>query len=168
MKKIIYWLMASGVILLTACGKAEQAGNEIRQITHVPGEIVLTVWEGWACHEENDRILIENTTTGSSIMITDEDLSGIPGGNLIHIEDYVEAVLENLKTARDYTYHCQPAEKVQLWGKEYYGFGAEVEENNAVQQFYIRKTDEKMMVITITLFQEDTLDTVLSCISPAE
>ena len=65
----------------------------------MPGGITLSFPEEWTTDEENNRLLIENTVTGSSIMITYEDLAGTPGGDLIHIEDYVEAVFKFSKTA---------------------------------------------------------------------
>ena len=77
------------------------------------------------------------------------------------MEDYLEAIQENLKTSKDYSYRLGPVEMMELYGKQYYSFMAEVQELNGTQYFYIRRIGDRIMVMMITLFGEDTLEGIL-------
>lgn len=159
MRKGIWWLLILSLLFLPACtSRQEETKKEAEKTISMPGEINFSFPEEWLLHEEENTLLAKNTLTGSSISITCEDLTKKEGGTLIRMEDYLEAIQENLKTSKDYSYRCGPVEMMELYGKQYYSFMAEVPELSGTQHFYIRRIDDRIMVMMITLFGEDTLE----------
>ena len=77
------------------------------------------------------------------------------------MEDYVRLYREKLMTSKEYTYSCTEAEEAELYQEVYYCFTAQVEETKARQHFYLRRIDDMIMVMTITLYGEDTLENML-------
>ncbi len=163
MRKRTGWLLILGLLFLTACGgpQAKETMQETKEITSVPGALAFSFPEEWLLKEEDNNLLAENPLTGSSISITYEDLAKRQGGTLIRIQDYLEAIQENLQTAGDYSYSLGLVETKEVYGEQYHSFRAEVPALDGRQYFYVRRIEDTMMVMTVTLFGEDTLETVL-------
>ncbi|MCI6812443.1 MAG: hypothetical protein SOX11_02700 [Lachnospiraceae bacterium] len=170
MKKIGY-LILIGIILLSGCSnQSRKAQTQVHEGTSKPANIQFTLPQEWTVWEnapedskggEETGLLAENTLTGSSIRIQYEDLTAIKGGTLIRMEDYVRLYREKLMTSKEYTYSCTEAEEAELYQEVYYCFTAQVEETKARQHFYLRRIDDMIMVMTITLYGEDTLENML-------
>ena len=77
------------------------------------------------------------------------------------MEDYVAAVLEEMETSKEYTYECSEITTRELHGKEYLTFFAQTKEMEGEQHFFIRRIEDAMMIMTITLHEGDLLEDLL-------
>ncbi len=175
MKRIFITLLIISMLGLPACNtKAkEEALAQTTEVTSELGEISFTLNGYWNLQQEEETengnlsdsqiydFMATHTETGTNISIIYDDLTKTDGGTLVKIDDYVTAVQESLKTSSNYTYKCSEISSEKLHGKEYQTFSSSVAELEARQHFYIRRIDDTMMVMMITLYGEDTIDSVL-------
>lgn len=175
MKKIGIMILLFCMLSLTACStKAKQeALAQITEVNSELGEISFLLNGYWSLEpkEELEKMNISesqtydfmatNIQTGSNISIIYDDLSKSEGGTLVRLDDYVNIIWENLKNSSDYTYQCSEVDSINLHGDEYLTFSAEVMELDAKQHFYIRRMEDHMMIMMITLYGEDTEEDIL-------
>ena len=168
MKKLIY-LMILSLLMLTGCNnkKREELLQEKKEITCEKAEIIFTLNGLWEVEESKE---INNTftelsachsETGTRIIVMHKNLENNMGDSILRLEDYIEAVKENLKISEEYNYSVGETTKTILYGKEYDSFTANAEKLNARQQFYMKKKDNELTIIIISLYGEDKLKDVL-------
>ena len=176
MKKIGIILALCCMFCLSACNtKAqEEALAQTTEVTSEPGEISFTFNGYWSLQQgdEIDRskesegqsydFIAKHTETGTNIAIIYDDLTKTEGGTLVRMEDYVEAIRNGMLNSGDYTYQCSEITTKRLHGEEYQVFLAGTDEIEGVQHFYIRRIDDTMMIMVITLQGEDTLENVFN------
>lgn len=175
MKRIFITLLIISMLGLTACNtktKKETLAQTTEAVSKL-GEISFTLNGYWNLQQGEEieessvsdsqtyDLMATHTETGTNISIIYDDLTQSSGGTLVRIDDYVTAVQESLKISSDYSYKCSDISFVNLHGKEYQTFSSEVAEMGAKQHFYIRRIDDTMMVMMITLYGEDTLEDIL-------
>lgn len=177
MRKKITALMMLVLLLLCGCKgqQTSEASVQVRELTSQPGGVHFTFPEEWTVYQsgqegdeagstftEEYALVAEHRVTGSGIAIIYEDLNRIQGGNLVRMEDYLTVFQENLKLSRDYHYRCSEVGLTELYGEEYYTFSAEVTQPDLKQQFYIRRMEDRIMVMTVTVSAEDSLQQLLN------
>lgn len=182
-KRIRAVVIAVGLVCLYLVGcqtkETEETWKEVTVWKSALAKLQFTFPEGWSILSEDEEdqeddfsfmseFVAENRHTGSGISIVYEDLNRIEGGKLIRMEDYVESFQENLKRLDQYQYRCSMVSTIELQAETYYTFGADVEELKLRQQFYLRRIEDKVMVMTITLGEEDQLEDLLLFIQPME
>ena len=104
--------------------------------------------------------------TGSGIDVIYEDLMQTEGGTLIRMDDYVAGLKEQLESSGDYNYSCGEVSTEKLCGNNYETFTAMVSDLGAKQQYYIRRQDDTMIIMVITVFGGDKLEDILSLMNP--
>ena len=180
MKKRIGYagLLALLFLLLCVTGgckgqEAQEAAAQITELVSSPGNLQFTFPEGWTVKSNSEEgqkegasavhyeFVAEDSLTGSGIAVIYEDLHRIQGGNLIRMEDYLTAFQENLKLSGDYRYSCGEVSLTELYGETYYTFSARVEEPQLTQQFYLRRIEDTVMMMTFTVVGEDSLENLL-------
>jgi len=182
MRKIGIILALCCMLGLSACNtKAkEEALAQTTEVTSETAEISFT-FNGYWSLQQGDEItkskeskgqsydfIAKHMETGTEVAIIYDDLTKTEGGTLIRMEDYVEAIRNGMMTSEDYTYQCSGIETELLLGEEYQVFLAATEEIGGVQHFYIRRIDDTMMIMVITLRGEDRLEDIISLSKKAE
>lgn len=176
MKKIGIVLAFFCILGLTACNtKAKE--EALAQTTEVISEIgkISFTFNGYWSLQQKDAIvrskesesqsydfIAKHTQTGTSVSIIYDDLTQTDGGTLVRMEDYVEAIRDGMANSDDYTYQCSEVETKHLHGEEYRVFLVATEEIEGMQHFYIRRIDDTMMIMVITLQGEDKLEDIIS------
>lgn len=178
MKKLLYLIFICFLLGLTGCtSKKEEA---IAVITEIPCEtagISFSLNGLWVIQEETETKTIakEGQTialsaykeeSGSGIQVVYEDLTKTDGGTLIRMDDYVTGIQEQLKVSEEYKYSCSEISVEKLHGNVYETFSAFSSELGGKQQYYIRRQDDTMIIMVITVFGEDNLEDILSLMSP--
>lgn len=171
MNKMVMVLILALMLTTAGCGskKEEEVLAQVTEVVSEPGGIAFTLDGYWKVNEEETksgdgrRVDLEayHTKTGTDISIIYEDLTETKGGTLVRTRDYVNAVRENMLLASDYTYECSEVTDAVVHGKEYLKFSAMAEETDGILHFYIRRIEDKMMILMITLYGEDTLQDIL-------
>ena len=100
--------------------------------------------------------------TGSGIDIICEDLTQTESGILVRMDDYIAYLQEQLKIAGEYSYSCGEVSTEKIYGNSYETFTAVIPEWNGTQNYYIRRQEDTMIVMMITVFGEDTLEDILA------
>lgn len=180
MKKILCAIMLCCMLGITACGtmKTQEAEVIVTQVTSEPGSITFTLTEDWTVQRSEELketmnpkegqvydLFARNNETGTNINILYEDLTQTEGGTLVRMNDYITALKESLESSKDYSYSCTEAVAEELSGEEYQVFSTKVPELEGTQYFYIRRIDDTMMIMIISVFGEDTLESVKGSIS---
>lgn len=170
MKRKLLWIMIS-LFLLTGCEgkKSEEAMAVTQEIYCNNTGAVFTFdgyWEVESVQEKEEYRSVElkakHKETGANILIFHEQLEEIPSGELLRDEDYIEAVKEKLKIADEYSYSVGETTDTILYGKAYETFTAIVSELKAKQQYYIRRENNQLTVITITVYGPDSVREIIS------
>lgn len=178
MKKLLITFVFFCMLGLTACNtKAkEEALAHTTEVVSNPGEISFTLNGYWELLSEEEKkatdvsnsqrmdFVATHIETGTNISIIYDDLTKNEGGTLVRIEDYVKAVKEEMTSSSDYTYQCSKISSANLGGKEYLTFSSETIEVEGVQHFFIRRIEDTMMVMMITLQEGDVLEDILKTI----
>lgn len=169
MKKIIYIIIISMVILSGCSDKnREELIKEVKEVSCEQAGISFTLnglWEvGEVEEKENTKIELSAThsETGTRIVVMHKNIENEMGDSILRLEDYVEVVKENLKISEDYTYAVGESTSTILYGKEYITFPANMEELKARQQFYLKKNENTITIIIISLYEEDVLKDILA------
>ena len=175
MKRILITLLVVCTLGLPACNtKAkEEALAQTTEVASELGEISFTLNGYWNLQQEEGvektnlsdsqtyDFMATHSETGTNISIIYDDLTKTDGGTLVKIDDYVTAVQESLKTSSKYTYKCSDITSEKLHGKEYMTFSCDVAELDARQHFYIRRIEDTIVIMMITLYGEDTISGIL-------
>ena len=175
MKKIYIAIILLCVLGLTACNtKAKQeALAQTTEVASETGEIIFDFNGYWSLMSKEELkkmninesqvydLIAENTQTGTNISIIYDNLKKTEGGTLVRIDDYVDIILENLKNSSENTYICSEISDMNLHGEEYKTFFVQVVELGAEQHFYIRRIEDQIMIMMITLYGEDTVEDIL-------
>ena len=179
MKKKFCMMLLCSMLGMTACSQpsTQQTQTVITEVSSQPGGVAFLLTEEWTVQRAEELaetmnlkegqtcdLLAENTTTGTYINILYEDLTKTEGGILIQMEDYVKYIQENLQLSEQYTYTCTEPVIQNLHGVEYYTFEAQVSipQQKGTQYFYIRRIDDTVMVMSIGVFGEDTIESLLN------
>ena len=173
MKKGIILLILCVFLGITGCNSKEEAMAVITQVPCQEADVVFSLNGLWNIQEdgqENSNVTdgqkvglsAYNEETGSVISVIYYDLKNTEGGTLTRMEDYIEAVQKNLKTAEDYSYACSEITSEELYGNSYETFTATVSDMDARQQLYFRRKEDTVIVITFTVFGEEKLDEILA------
>ena len=177
MKKRINYIGLFALLTLLLCmlggckeKEAEEVAVQATEISSEPGRLLFTFPEGWtvSTYEEGSSaevrydFVAEDVVTGSGISLLYDDLNRIQGGNLIRMEDYLAAFQENLKLSGNHKYSCSEVTETELLGEVYYTFSAAVAKPQLTHQFYLRRIEDKVMVMTVTLAGEDSLENLLN------
>lgn len=169
MKKIIYILLLCSFLGLIGCNSKEEAIAEITEIPCETAGVTFTLNGLWIQQDvkganagQTVALSTYKEETGSGISIIYEDLTQTEGGTLVRMDDYVTSLQEQLKISKDYTYSCGEISTEKLYGNSYETFLATVSELDSRQQYYIRRQDDTMIIMVITLFGEDKLEDILA------
>ena len=173
MKKILTILWLCFCLGLTGCQSKEEAMAETKEVSCKEAGISFTLNGLWA-ESKDEGIDIETKegqtvalsvvqkSTGSGIDIICEDLTQTESGILVRMDDYIAYLQEQLKIAGEYNYSCGEVCTEKIYGNSYETFTAVIPEWNGTQKYYIRRQDDTMIVMMITVFGEDTLEDILA------
>ena len=157
------------------CNSKEEA---MAVITEVPCEmagITFSLNGLWTIKEEADANANTNSgqtvelsaykeETGSGIQVINEDLTEIEGGTLVRLDDYVTDVQKQLKISDEYSYSCSEIATEKFCGNNYEVFTATIPELSCKQQYYIRRQDDSMITLIFTVFDGDTIESILELV----
>lgn len=174
MRKRITVVLLCCLFGLTACQskEKEEALAQTTEVVSKIGEVRFTLNGYWSVKPEEELIQLSHqsgqiydlyahhTQTGSSIQIVYEDLNQWEGGTLVRIKDYVSMVRDCLPNELSFPCECGEVTTTTFEGKEYWTFPVTVEKLSQVQHFYIRRIDDTIMIMIITLQGDDTLESV--------
>ena len=176
MRKMIYILLLCFCLGIMGCNSKEEAVAVITEIPCETAGVSFSLNGLWVIQEEaeaNLNVGVGQTAalnaymeeTGSGISVIYEDLTKTEGGTLVRMDDYVSGIQEQLKISSDYGYSCSEVSTEKLCGNSYETFTAKVSELGGKQQYYIRRQDDTMIIMVITVFGEDKLEDIMSVIS---
>lgn len=170
MKKLLL-CMAMGICVFCGCQKKEmeEAVAVAQEIICEDAGIVFQLNGLWEIdYDENQQdtktveLWAKQQETGANLLIFHEELEKIKTGDLLRLEDYIESLKENLKIAEDYNYSLQETSQTILYGKSYYTFLATSPKMGARQQYYIRKNEDKITTIVVTVYEDDSIREILA------
>lgn len=173
MKKLIYILLLCALLGIAGCNSREEAMAVITEIPCETAGVSFSLNGLWVIQEEEEtKTMAEEghtialstykEETGSGICVIYEDLTQTEGGTLVRMDDYVSGLQEQLKNSGEYNYSCGEVSKEKLYGELYETFTASVPELGGKQQYYIRRQDDTMIIMVITVFGEDNLEEILA------
>ena len=172
MKKILTILLLCFCMGLTGCKSEEEAMAEIKEVSCEEAGISFTLNGLWEEASEEETIIeikegqtvalsVFQKSTDSGIDIICEDLTQTDGGILIRMDDYVAGLQEQLKIAGDYSYSCGEVTTEKVCGNNYETFTAVIPELNGTQKYYIRRQEDTMIVMIITVFGEEKIEDIM-------
>ena len=175
MKKIRYIisLLVCCILGLTACNSKEEAMAVITEIPCETAGITFSLNGLWVIQEEAEtkemgkegQVVALSTykeETGSGIQIIYDDLTKTEGGTLVRMDDYIAGLQEQLKISKEYKYSCGEVSKEEVYGNYYQTFEAYSAEVGGSQKYYIRRQDNTMIVIVISIFGEEKIADILA------
>ena len=173
MKKFIYMLLLCMSLGLIGCNSKEEAMAIITEIPCDVAGIKFSLNGLWMIQEEavaNDNVeegqkvalSAYKDETGSAISVIYDDLTKTEGATLIRMEDYVADIQEQLKISSEYNYACSEVVEESLYGKQYQTFTATVSNLGGQQKYYIRRQDDTMIIVLLSVFGEDKLEEILA------
>lgn len=173
MRKLLYLLLLSSFLGLAGCNAEEEAMAVITEIPCETAEVSFSLNGLWIIQEEAEAnssaeagqtvaLSTYKEETGSGISVIYDDLTQTEGGTLVRMDDYMAAVQEQLKISGEYNYSCSEVSAEKLYGKDYETFSATVSELGSRQHYYIRRQDDTMIIMVITVFGEDKLEDILA------
>lgn len=173
MKKILYLLLLCSFLGLTGCNSKEEAMAVITEIPCETAGVSFSLNGLWMIQEEAEansnaeegQTVVLSTykeETGSGISVIYHDLTQTEGGTLVRMDDYVTGLQEQLKNSNEYNYSCSEVTTEKLYGNTYESFSATVSELGGKQQYYIRRQDDIMIIMVISVFGEDNLEEILA------
>ena len=173
MKKLIYILLLYALLGLAGCNSKEEAMAVITEIPCEMAGVSFSLNGLWTIQEEAEansnaeegQTVVLSTyreETGSGISVIYDDLTQTEGGALVRMDDYVAGLQEQLKISGNYDYSCSEISTEKLYGNSYESFSATVSELGGKQQYYIRRQEDTMIIMVITVFGEDNLEEILA------
>lgn len=108
-------------------------------------------------------VMVQNTATGSNVIVMYENLALVVGGTKFTEEQYYESVKSQLDTAQVYRCVYSDITEESLCGNQYKSLCVEIPDYNAFQYFYIRKVDKYMLCVIISVFGDDDISSILNC-----
>lgn len=175
MKKIINILLLCFCLGLMGCNSKEEAMAVITEIPCETAGITFSLNGLWTIQDEAEanantqpgqtvELSVYKEETGSGIQVIYEDLTKTEGGTLVRLDDYVTDVQEQLKISNEYKYSCGEIFTEKLGENSYEVFTATIPELSGKQQYYIRRQDDTMITLILTVFGEDTIESVLGLV----
>lgn len=172
MKRLLYMIMLlCSFFSLTGCtSKKEEAMSVITEIPCEMAGVSFSLNGLWVIQEtgteNNAGQMVALSTykeeTDSGIQVIYEDLTKTEGGTLVRMEDYIAGLQEQLKISNEYKYSCGEVSTEELYGKSYETFEAFSQELGATQRYYIRRQEDTMIVMVISLFGGEKLEDILA------
>lgn len=156
---------------LTACKSKEEAMAVITEIPCETAGVSFSLNGLWVIQDETDTknnagqtiaLSTYKEETDSGIQIIYEDLTKTDGGTLVRMEDYIAGLQEQLKISERHKYSCGEVSTEKIYGNSYQTFEAFSAESAGRQQYYIRRQEDTMIVIVISLFGEEKLEDILA------
>lgn len=174
MKKLLYMILMLLCSFFSLTGCTSKKEEAMAVITRIPCEMAgvsFSLNGLWVIQEEADIKEDEGQTialstyqeeTDSGIQVIYEDLTKTEGGTLVRMEDYIAGLQEQLKNSNEYKYSCGEVSTEELYGKSYETFEAFSQELGGTQKYYIRRQEDIMIVIVISLFGGEKLEDILA------
>ena len=158
---------------LAGCNSKEKATAVITEIPCEKAGVSFSLNGLWVIQEEteaNENVSAGQTValstykeeTGSGISVIYDDLTQTEGGTLVRMDDYVNGLQEQLKISSEYNYFCGEVSTEKLYGNTYETFSTTVSELGGKQHYYIRRQDDTMIIMVITVFGEDKIEDILA------
>ena len=173
MRKMIYVLLLIFSLGLIGCQSKEEAMAVITDVPCDMAGVSFSLNGLWVIQEETEananaaegqRVALSayKEETGSSISVIYDDLTQTEGGTLTRMEDYVADIQTQLKISENFSYSCGDVSTENLYGKEYETFAATISDMGGVQKYYIRRQDDTMIVLIVSVFGEDKEEEILA------
>ena len=96
------------------------------------------------------------------IDIISEDLTQTEGDTLVRMDDYLTDVQEQLKISEEFSYSCSEVSTENVYGEEYQVFTTTISELGGKQKYFIRRQDDTMIIMVITVFEEEKIEDILA------
>lgn len=177
MRKISYIILVLICTFFSLTGCISKKEEAMAVITEIPCEqagVRFSLNGLWVIQEETETTVNERQTvafsaykeeSGSGIQVICEDLSQTEGGTLVRMNDYVIGLKEQLESSNDYQYSSSEITTENLCGNNYETFTVSDSELGGKQQYYIRRQEDTIIIMVITIFGEDNQEDILSIIS---
>ena len=173
MKKLLFLLLLCSFLGLAGCNSKEEAMAEITEVPCEAAGVNFSLNGLWVIQEEIEansnvnagQTVVLNTykeETGSGISIIYDDLTQTEGGTLVRMDDYVADVQELLKISDEFSYSCSEVSTEKVYGEEYKVFTTVISELDGKQKYFIRRQDDTMIIMVITVFGEDKIEDILA------
>ena len=173
MKKIFYLILLCSFLGLAGCTSKEEAMAVITEIPCETAGVSFSLNGLWVIQEKTEAnanvsagqtiaLSTYKEETGSGISVIYDDLTQTEGGTLVRMDDYVNGLQERLKISSEYDYFCGEVSTEKLYGNTYETFSTTVSELGGKQQYYIRRQDDTMIIMVITVFGEDKIEDILA------
>lgn len=173
MKKILYLILLCSFLGLAGCNSKEEAMAVITEIPCETAGVSFSLNGLWMIQEEAEAnsnakegqtvaLSTYKEETGSGISVIYDDLTQTEGGTLVRMDDYISGLQEQLKISSEYSYSCGEVSTEKLYGKRYETFSATVSELGGRQHYYIRRQEDTMIIMVISVFGEDNLEEILA------
>ena len=175
MKKLRYvvCVLLCSFLSLVACDSKEEALAVITEIPCETAGIMFSLNGLWVIQEEAEtkgmgkegQVVALSTykeENGSGIQIIYDDLTKTKGGTLVRMDDYIAGIQEQLKISKEYKYSCGEVSKEELYGDYYQTFEAYSAEVGGSQKYYIRRQDNTMIIVVVSVFGEEKIEDILA------
>ena len=173
MRKLLYLLLLCSLLGLAGCNSKEEAMATVVEAPCKEAGIKFTLNGLWVVKSgeeanadvaEGQKILLSasHQETGAGIDIISEDLTKTEGGTLIRMDDYLADIQEQLKISGEYNYSCSDISKEKIYDKEYRVFTTAIEELSGKQKYFIRRQDDTMIIMVISVFEEEKIEDILA------
>ena len=173
MKKILSLLLLCVIFGLTGCDSKEEAMAVITEVPCETAGVSFSLNGLWVIQEEavaNVNATAGQTVdlsaykeeTGSAISVIYDDLTQTQGGTLSRMEDYIANIQTQLKISETYQYSCGEITTENIYGNDYECFTATISDMGGKQKYYIRRQEDTMIILIISVFGEDTEEEILA------
>lgn len=173
MRKLLYLLLLCSFLGLTGCDSKEEAMAMVVEAPCKEAEINFTLNGLWVVKSEEEanvdilagqKVVLSayQQETGAGIDIICEDLTQTEGGTLVRMDDYVADVQEQLKISEEFSYSCSEVSTENVYGEEYQVFTTTISELGGKQKYLIRRQDDTMIIMVITVFEEEKIEDILA------
>ena len=173
MRKLLYLVLLVCMLGLTGCESKEEAMAMITEVPCDEAKVTFSLDGLWVIQEEavaNVNAAAGQTValsaykeeTGSAISVIYDDLTQTDGGTLTRMEDYIADIQTQLKISETYSYSCGEITTENIYGNDYESFTAEISDMGGKQKYYIRRQDDTMIVLIVSVFGEDKEEEILA------
>ena len=173
MRKLLYLLLLCSFLGLTGCDSKEEAMATVVEAPCKEAEINFTLNGLWGVKSEEEanmdilagqKVVLSayQQETGAGIDIICEDLTQTEGGTLVRMDDYVADIQEQLKISEEFSYSCSEVSTENVYGEEYQVFTTTISELGGKQKYLIRRQDDTMIIMVITVFEEEKIEDILA------
>ena len=173
MRKLLYLLLLCSFLGLTGCDSKEEAMATVVEAPCKEAGVNFTLNGLWVVKSEEEanmdilagqKVVLSayQQETGAGIDIICEDLTRTEGGTLVRMDDYVADVQEQLKISEEFSYSCSEVSAENVYGEEYQVFTTTISELGGQQKYFIRRQDDTMIIMVITVFEEEKIEDILA------